>query len=100
MALRVIRTDLQVPVGNIFDPITAGAMCLFANGEAWIVDALGRTFDEASEAAQPWEQALEPSRICMSVRSALVAVADCRKNWIVLWNSVRRSSSSTGCPIA
>ncbi|EXA30533.1 hypothetical protein FOVG_18101 [Fusarium oxysporum f. sp. pisi HDV247] len=57
--MRVIGTDLQVPAGNIFDPITASAMNSSVNGEAWIVDAIGRPFDEASEAAQPWEQALE-----------------------------------------
>jgi hypothetical protein len=57
--MRVIGTDLHVPVGSIFHPITAGAMGSSVNGEAWIVDALGRPFDEASEAAQPWDQALE-----------------------------------------
>lgn len=35
-----------------------------------------------------------PSRMCMFVRIELVAVADCRKNEMVLWNKVRSSSSS------
>lgn len=36
-----------------------------------------------------------PSRICMSLLSELVAVADCRKNAIVLLKSIRNRSSST-----
>lgn len=43
-----------------------------------------------------WNRSLcRPSRICMSILSELVAVADCRRNRIVLWNSDRRRSSST-----
>jgi hypothetical protein len=69
MIMRVIGTDLQVPAGNIFDLITASAMNSSVNGEAWI----GRPFDETSEAAQPWEQALEYGsqvRLCRSRSSS------------------------------
>jgi hypothetical protein len=59
MIMRVIRTDLQVPAGPIFDLITARAMNSSLNGEAWIVDVLGRPSDEASAVARPWEQVLE-----------------------------------------
>jgi hypothetical protein len=36
-----------------------------------------------------------PSRMCRSSFSELVAVTDWRKKMMVLWNKVRRSSSST-----